>query len=215
MPTYTYKCGCGWEAEMFFKMLPSEKLQKGYPCPECGAMAERGIEPFLVGGTQHGGMEDAAAFAMQKTDIGGRQRPVFRDANGKVHEVKTATDIDKWRKSNQIGKPRMVEWKNPITGAKSWVAQRTVMKADPVSGEPADLGVVVRGAADIIPLDPNFTMPSESRTGRAMKNGVLVERDPAKIKSRIVDPETRKPMTMADLWGGPGGIPEGGALAGQ
>lgn len=194
---------------MFFKTLPSEKIQRGYPCPSCGKEAERGIESFMTVGTQHGGQEVAASFAMPQADIGGRMRPIRVDNNGQVHEVKTSKDIDAWMRDNQLGNPRMTEWKNPMTGRTSMVPMRTRMIADPVSGEPLDVGAVVRQSEKMIPLDKKEPpMPSFSKTGRPMKDGVLTETDPRKIKSRYVDPETRLPMTMADLWGGESGVPD-------
>lgn len=210
MPTYPYRCEEHGEFEIFFKSLPSEKLQKGHPCGECGKTATRLLAGFYQGGTQHSGMEQEVGLATSQTDIGGRMRPIYKDNNGQVHEIKSASDIDHWMKDNALGKPRMVSWRNPLTGKVDMVPQRTVMEPDPVTGEPLDKGVVLRESERIVPLGRrDAPMPGQSKTGRPMKDGVLVDRDPSKLKSRLIDPETRKPYSMADLWGDDRNIPEG------
>lgn len=205
MPCYDYKCPEHGEFDIFFKSLPSEKKQKEAPCPDCDAPSPRMLSRFYTNGTQHGGMEDAAAISMDVVDVGGRMRPAFRDNNGRLHEVKTSKDIDNWRGNNQLGRPRMVEWTNQKTGEKSWVPQRTKMQADPETGEQMDVGAIVKESEPLIPLDNNFSMPAQSRTGVPMdsKTGVskIMGRD---LEIPIPDPVTGKRSTkMSDMWGTP------------
>lgn len=209
MPCYDYRCAEHGEFDIFYKSLPSEKKQQEAPCPDCDAPSPRLLGRFYTTGTQHGGMEDAAAISMDVVDIGGRKRPAFRDNNGKLHEVKTSKDIDNWRRNNMLGRPRMVEWTNKKTGEKSWVPQRTKMVADPDTGEQMDVGSIVKDSEPLVPLDNNFSMPSESRTGVPIdsKTGVSKGRgiDPTLRHGvmPIPDPTTGKPMRMSDMWGSP------------
>lgn len=209
MPCYDYRCAEHGEFDIFFKSLPSEKKQKEAACPDCDAPSPRLLGRFYTTGTQHGGMEQVAETAMGAVDIGGRQRPAFRDNNGRLHEVKTSKDIDNWRRNNQLGRPRMVEWTNQKTGEKSWVPQRTKMVADPNTGEQMDVGSIVKDSEALIPLDNTFDMPAESRTGVPInsKTGVSVGigRDPVLRHGGTVipDPSTGKPMKMSDMWGAP------------
>lgn len=205
MPIYEFRCpNCG-DFDLMFKTLPSEKKQKEAICPECDTVSARLLSQFAPIGTQHGGMEDAAALSMDVVDVGGRMRPAFRDNNGKLHEVKTSKDIDNWRGNNQLGRPRMVEWTNRKTGEKSWVPQRTKMEADPETGEQIDVGAIVKDSEPLIPLDNNFSMPTQSRTGAPMdaKRGVsrALGQD---ISLPIPDPVTGKSHTkLSDMWGTP------------
>jgi len=206
MPAYGYRCEEHGEFEHFFKTLPSEAKQKSMPCPDCDKPGVRLLSNFMVNGTQHSGMEEVTSFAAPSADIGGRRRPVFRDNNGQVHEIKTSKDIDRWRTDNRLGPPRMVEWTNPITGTKSWVPQRIKMVAGP-DGEPLD-APVVREQGKIVPLDNHYEPPKESRNGVPFnKNGVSVLKgqDPGLRQHGrpVIDPTTGKPMKMSDLWGGP------------
>lgn len=209
MPLYGYKCEDHGEFDQFFKTLPSEAKQKSYPCPDCDKPSVRLLGQFYTTGTQHGGMEDAASMSMDLVDVGGRKRPAFRDNNGRLHEVKTSKDIDNWRRNNMLGRPRMVEWTNQKTGEKSWVPQRTKMVADPETGEQMDVGSIIKDSEPLIPLDNNFSMPSESKTGIPIdqKTGVSKARglDPVLRAGMtpIPDPATGKPMKMSDLWGSP------------
>ncbi len=209
MPCYDYKCPEHGEFDIFFKSLPSEKKQKEAPCPDCDAPSPRLLGRFFTTGTQHGGMEEAAGLSMDVVDIGGRQRPAFRDNNGRLHEVKSSKDIDMWRRNNQLGRPRMVEWTNQKTGEKSWVPMRTKMHADPDTGEQMDVGSIIKDSEPIVPLDNSFDMPSESRTGVPIdqKTGVskAIGRDPVLRHGATVipDPATGKPMKMSDMWGSP------------
>lgn len=206
MPCYDYKCPCGNEFDIFYKSLPSDKKQKEAPCPECDQPAQRLLGRFYTTGTQNGGMEDAAAVSMDVVDVGGRMRPAFRDNNGKLHEVKTSKDIDNWRRNNQLGRPRMVEWTNRKTGEKSWVPQRTRMEADPETGDQMDVGAIVKDSEALIPLDNDFNMPAESKTGVPIdaRSGVSKFKglDPT-IMGGVPDPVTGKPMKMSDMWGNP------------
>jgi len=210
---YEYECPTCGTFELFFKTLPAEFLQRSAKCPACAETSERIVSPFFVNGTQKSGIEKAGAFAMNKADIGGRARPVYTDNDGRTHEVTTSRDVDRWMKNNQLGSPKMTSWKNPVTGQSSMVPQRSVMKADPISGEPLDLGHVMRESERLIPLDPVIPyLPEVSKNGRPMKNGVLADKTET-LKSRMLDPETGKPFTMADLWGeGPKGTPENSAI---
>lgn len=208
MPCYDYKCPEHGVFDIFFKTLPSEKKQKEAACPDCDAPSPRLLGSFYTTGTQHGGMEEAAAVSMESVDIGGRRRPAFRDNNGQLHEVKTSSDIDMWRRNNQLGRPRMVEWTNRKTGDKSWVPMRTKMIPDPESGEPMDVGAIIKESEPIVPLD-HFDMPSESRTGVPLdpKTGIskALGVDPVLRHGAtpIPDPVTGKPMRMSDMWGTP------------
>lgn len=204
MPLYGYKCEEHGEFDQFFKTLPSEAKQKSYPCPDCDKPSIRLLGSFYTTGTQHGGMEDAAALSMDVVDVGGRMRPAFRDNNGRLHEVKSSKDIDNWRRNNQLGRPRMVEWTNQKTGEKSWVPKRTKMVADPETGEQMDVGSIVKDSEPLIPLDNTFTMPSESKTGIPIdsRTGVSKARG-VDVNTRIPDPVTGKPMRMSDMWGTP------------
>lgn len=206
MPAYDYRCDEHGEFEQFFKSLPSEAKQKSMPCPDCDKPAIRLLANFSVNGTQHSGMEDAAAFSTVGANVGGRKRPIFTDNNGKVHEIKTSADIDRWRRDNRLGSPRMVEWTNTITGAKSWVPQRVKMVAGS-DGEPIDCPVL-KEAAKIVPLDNYYEPKTESRNGVPFnKNGVSVlkDQDPGLMQHgrAVIDPQTGKKMKMSDLWGGP------------
>lgn len=209
MPLYGYRCAEHGDFDQFFKSLPSEAKQKSFPCPDCDQPAQRLLGQFYTTGTQHGGMEDAAAMSMDLVDVGGRKRPAFRDNNGRLHEVKTSKDIDNWRRNNMLGRPRMVEWTNQKTGEKSWVPQRTEMVADPETGEQMDVGSIVKDSEPLIPLDNTFNMPSESRTGVPIdsKTGVSKARGVDPILraglTPIPDPATGKPMKMSDMWGTP------------
>jgi predicted nucleic acid-binding Zn ribbon protein len=198
IPTYVFRCECGWGVEKHFKMLPSSAKQESTLCEECGKSAQRdiGAEGFYAVGGTNFEVQKAASFAMRKADVGGQLAPVFTDNNGQVHEVRNSRDIDVWRYNNGLGKPRMVEWRNRITGEKSYVPQRTVMKAGP-DGMPLDAGKVIRESEKLIPLDSHFEMPSESRTGRKLENGVLPKE--RKLVSKYIDPETGKRPTIDDL----------------
>jgi hypothetical protein len=156
-------------------------------------------------------MEEAAAFAMKKVNVGGRMRPAYMDENGQVHEVKTSTDLDRWMGNNQLGKPKMVEWRNPMTGEKSWVPKRTRMVADPTSGEVLEAFPIEKESAKLVPLDPgSFEMPRETPSGIPIDpaTGVAKVKDFKSVGVRhngqpLIDPETMKPMTLGDMWGGP------------
>lgn len=179
MPSYRYVCSCGWRVEKFFRTLPSEDKQIATPCEECGQTARRsfGDEGFFAVGGQHGGVEKAVGMAAQ-TDASGR--PVFRDENGKVHEIRSSRDVDSFQKHNALGLPRMVEWRNPVTGEKTWTQQRTRMVSDPVTGEvdEAKSGAIVRGPERLTPLDggDSWSPPSESVTGLPIVNGAIQPR---------------------------------------
>lgn len=180
VPIYSFKCpACETTKEVLFKTLPSHEKQTKSPCDNCDGVMVRdhGAEPIhVVGGTSFE-VQKAANFAMKKVDVGGRQAPAFKDANGKVHEVRNSGDIEKWMKSNQSGKPRMVEWTNSKTGEKSWVPQRTVMRAGP-DGMPLDAGVIIKESAKLIPLNKEYRIPSVDRkTGYRIDpvKGVVVQ----------------------------------------
>lgn len=216
MPTYQFKCGCGAVKAVLFRTLPPEAKQRSSVCEECGGAMERDFANegfYAVGGTN---FEVAAAAAFGAGHVDPTSGiPRFKDENGRVNEIRSSRDLDKWRTSNQLGKPRMVEWTNPVTGKTYHVPQRTIMKADPETGEPVDAGAVIRTSERLVPLDgpDEFTPPSESRTGRPIVNGVLKNQDPSEVKLGMVDPATGKPMTLGSLWGDDKGFGEGGAKA--
>lgn len=113
----------------------------------------------VIGGTSFE-VQKAGNFAMEKIDQGGRMVPVYKDANGKPHEVRNSRDLDKWQnRNNQLGQPRMVSWTNRITGETTMVPQRTIMHADPVTGEPMDKGSVVRESTKLVQLNNKFEIP--------------------------------------------------------
>ena len=135
-------------------------------------------EGFAVAGGTNFEIAKVGAMAMQKVDVGGRPTPAFKDENGKIHEVRNSRDIEKWMTSNQLGRPRMVEWVNPKTGEKSLTPQRSRMVADPKTGEPMDVGTVIREPERIVPLDKkDFVLPKENRkTGtRFNEKGVATD----------------------------------------
>ena len=161
-----------------------------------------GAEPFFaVGGTNF----DAANAAAFGARVGENGSPQFTDVNGKVHEIRSSKDVDLWRTTNAVGRPRLKEVKNPVTGERTWVPLTTGgVRFDPVTGEPETQGETIRESAKLVQLDnADPPMPSESRTGRPLKNGVLVNDDPV---SRHVDPVTGKRMKMSELWGGSEGF---------
>lgn len=181
MPIYSFKCPtCETTKEVLFKSLPPEKKQRESPCDNCDGVMVRdhSAEPIHVVGGTNFEVQKAGSFAMKKFDQGGRPAPAFKDANGQVHEVRNSRDMDKWMKSNQLGKPRMVEWYNAKTGTRTMVPQRTIMHADPVTGEPLDKGSVIREAAKLVPLNREFTIPSvDKQTGVRIdpRSGVTVK----------------------------------------
>lgn len=206
MPLYEYfckKCECNFEH--FYKSLPSEKKQKEAVCPDCDEIGGRVLSPFLQGNSQNSGIEKAMGNNAMTVDVGGRRVPAYRDANGKLHEVKSEADIRHWQRSNQYGTPRMVNWRNPKTGETSLVPLRVKMIADPVSGEPID-APVVRESVELVPVD-DFQMPSRTKNDIPLdpKTGTV---DWSKIgqcrvpgTQGLVDPDTHKPMTMGGVWG--------------
>lgn len=212
MPLYGYRCEEHGYFEQLFKTLPSEKKQKEFPCPECDVPSVRLLDSFSVGNTQSSGIEKAMGRNALTIDVGGRKVPAYKDANGQLHEVRRMGDIEHWQKSNQSGASRMVQWKNPITGETTWEPQRIKMVAGP-DGMPLDLPTV-KESVKMVPLD-HFEMPTETRTGIPIdpKTGIpkVKAADLAKAPigppgRRLVDPESGKPMTLGDMWGGePGG----------
>jgi len=208
MPTYRFACSCGSVKEVFFKSLPSPEKQVRSVCEECGKAMGRDYanEGFAVNGGTNFSIAGEMGKQLTSAVVGGREAPVFRDNNGQVHEIRGVSDVARWTKDNQLGRPRMVEWRNPVTGAKSWVAKRTVMQADPVTGEVQDRGTVVRGSEPMVELGP-VVIPSEDTAGRPMVNGVKRPIDP-RTPVGPVDPTTGRRMTFGDLWKG-GGVPQG------
>jgi hypothetical protein len=162
MPEYVFECKCGSIKHLLFKSVPSESRRNSSVCDECGGVMERnyGKEGFYATGGTNFEIQKVGSFAMTKVDQGGRKVPVFKDANGRVHEVRNSSDIRNWQKNNQSGSPRMVEWRNPKTGEKTWVPQRTIMHADPVTGEPMDKGSVIRESAKLVQLNNNWSPPT-------------------------------------------------------
>lgn len=164
MPEYVFVCACGSIKHLFFKSIPPTAKQQSAKCDECDADMTRDYAAntfYAVGGTNFE-VQKTANFAMEKTDQGGRQVPVYKDANGKTQEVRNSKDIEKWMKSNQSGSPRMTEWTNTKTGEKSWVPQRTVMKAGP-DGMPLDAGIIIKESAKLVPLNHEYRIPSVDR----------------------------------------------------
>lgn len=205
MPLYEYGCPkCENNFEIFYKSLPSEKKQQEAPCPDCDTVGKRLVSPFLTGGTQSGGIEKAMGNNALTIDVGGRKVPAYQDANGKLHEVKNVRDMDRWQVSNQLGKARMVQWKNQKTGETTWEPQRVRMIAGP-DGMPLDLPTV-KESVDLVPID-HFEMPSETKSGIPLdpKTGTPKIRDVSKIPvpgtRGMIDPATGKPMTMGSVWG--------------
>lgn len=73
------------------------------------------------------------------------------------------------------------------------------MKSDPTTGELLDAGTTVRESANMVQLDDNFNMPTVSKSGRPMENGVL--KKTGTLKSRLIDPETGQRVTFDNMWG--------------
>lgn len=214
MPLYEYGCPkCENNFEIFYKSLPSEKKQQEAPCPDCDTVGKRLISPFLTSNTSSSGIEKAMGNNAMTVNVGGRPMPAYQDANGQVHEFKSISDVKHWQKSNQYGKPRMVEWTNPKTGERSLVPQRIRMIADPISGEPLDMPTV-KESVKMVEVD-SFTMPTETRTGIPIdpKTGTpkvtaaQMQNAPfAPGGRRLMDPESGRPMTLGNMWGSePGG----------
>ena len=204
MPSYAFACAaCGYQTVKTYKSLPSEAKQTSAPCDECDKPMARdfGGERFYARGGQHSGMEAAVQFSLQKDSMG---RPIYTDENGRVKEIRTSSDIDAWTRHNAVGLPRMTEVRNPITGRKMTVAQRERMVLDPATGEvdEGESGSVVRGPERLVPLDggSEAAIPAESITGLPIVNGAMNR--PEKRALGFLDPETQKPMTTDDLWGG-------------
>ena len=180
MPIYSYRCErCDLSKEVLWKSLPSEAKQKASVCEDCGGKMPRQYDSFEVVGGTNFEVQKAANFAMEKVDQGGRKVPVYKDANGRVHEVRNSKDLDRWQnKDNQLGTPRMIKWYNPLTGETTMVPQRTIMHADPTTGEPMDKGSVVRESVKLIPLSKQFTIPTvDKQTGQRIdpRRGVTVK----------------------------------------
>lgn len=137
-------------------------------------------------------------------------RPIYRDMNGRVKEVRTAKDVDSFTQNlgqNPFAKPRMVEFVNPVTGRKTWEPDRVGgLHPNPVTGEPIEKGQIIRERQQLVPLgriEGEYVPPSFAPNGMPLKDGIL-QQVPAEKKSLgIIDPATGKPMTMADCWGGP------------
>lgn len=200
MPTYAFHCSCGSKAEIFFKSLPSEEKQKHAPCQECGRKMYRDHaqeEFFAVGGTNFD-VQKAAMMAVPKEDQGGRLVPVYTDANGKKQEIRNSKDIDNWTVSNRLGTPQMVPWKNRITGETRYVPKRTIMKADPTTGEPADAGAVIREPAKLVPLPNHLDIPHESRTGRPLRTDGSLDKS-RKMYAAEINPKTGKRSSIDEL----------------
>lgn len=209
MPLYEYVCNeCG-NFEHFFKSLPSEAKQTSMPCPDCDKPGKRLLSTFLTGNTQSSGIEKAMGNNALTIDVGGRPMPAFRDANGNLHEVRRMEDIKFWKKSNQNGFPRMVEWTNRKTGEKSMVPMRQHMEADPATGEPLEplLGnnPIIKESVEMVEI-PTFEMPTHTKNDVPLNSKGVVEWD--KIKKvpvpgtrGLIDPSTQRPMTMGDVWG--------------
>lgn len=210
MPEYEYLCTgeCACNFSIFYKSLPSEKKQKEAVCPDCDAVGKRVLSQFLMGGTQNSSFEKLMGNNAETVDVGGRKMPAFRDANGKLHEVRTMGDMKLYQKSNQYGTPRMVSWRNHITGETSMVPQRVKMIADPVSGEPMD-APTIKESVELVPID-HFEIPSETKSGIPLdpKTGTPKVRDISKLPipgtKGVIDPQTGQPMTMGTFWGSEG-----------
>lgn len=205
MPIYEYFCKqCDCNFEHLYKTLPSEKKQKEAACPDCDQIGQRVLSQFSAGNTQSSGIEKAMGNNALTIDVGGRPMPAFKDANGKLHEVRRMEDIARWQVSNQLGKSRMVEWTNPKTGEKSWEPQRVKMIAGP-DGMPLDLPTI-KESVPLVPID-HFEMPSETKSGIPLdpKTGTPKLRDVSKLPvpgtRGLIDPQTGKPMTMGSVWG--------------
>lgn len=200
MPTYEFECSTHGRFPIFFKAIPSERKQKEGLCPDCDLVSPRIPSAFAVTGGALPAMEKITGSS---TDESGR--PYFKDVNGRVQEIRSSKDIDKWCSTNALGAPRMVEYRNPKTGVKSWEALREGgIKSHPQTGEPLD-GPVVRSSERLVPLDggqSEYVPPSESRGGIPLDNGLLTKKpEEIPVMGGLLDPETKKPMTLKDCWG--------------
>ena len=162
MPSYAYRCECGASKVVFYPALPSEAKQAATSCDVCDKQAKRslGDEGFFAVGGQNGGVEKAVGMAAERDASG---RPIFRDPNGQVHEIRTSRDVDSFTKHNAVGPPEM-EWRrNAETGE---------TEAVPVKRN----GQIVRKSEHLTPLDGGYewTPPSEASTGRPIKNLSLI-----------------------------------------
>lgn len=187
MPEYVFECPCGSIKHLVFKSLPPESKRNSSTCDECGKAMTRniGAEGFYATGGTNFDSQKTAAMAMRKADQGGRPIPVYQDVNGRTQEVKSVRDIDKWAKNNNLGKPRMVEWANPKTGEKTWVPQRTIMHADPVTGEPLDKGSVIRESTQMVALNRKFSIPTVDKQTQYRidpRTGVTIKQEPKPLR---------------------------------
>lgn len=214
MPSYSYSCAaCGLETVKRYTAVPPEEKRKSTPC-ECGAVALRDyatdITSVGVTGGQKGGIEKEVGFSMEKDSSG---RPIYRDLNGKVHEIRSSKDVDAWSQNlgqNPFAKPRMVQYRNPITGVTTWEPSRVGgLRPHPVTGEPLEHGQIIREKEALIPLgrvEGEYVPPSCAPNGVPLVNGVLPQVANDRKPLGLLDPVTGKPMTMADCWGDESGI---------
>lgn len=168
MPAYMYICRwCAWEAEEFWKTLP-EKPEAPIRCRACGKDADRNYakEGFFTGNAKSEGFEGMSVVA--KTVNG---RGYVMDANNRPKEVRTFRDVEKYvTKDNHLGRPKMVQRRNGVTGAKEYVPMRD------------SNGTIQRDSERLIPLGNSPERgATTSRQGLdekgAMKPKIL--RDPA------------------------------------
>src|SRR3990167_8436450 len=211
MPSYSFRCACGWEIVKRFTCIPSDAKRESTPCEECGNTAARDYDADLksvsTNGGQKGTIENEVAFGMEKDPSNGR--PIFRDVNGRVHEVRSSTDVEAFKatSANAFAKPRMVKFRNPITGRTSYEPDRVGgLRPHPVTGEPVETGAILREHQKLVELGPirgEYVPPSHTATGIPVDPSTLALRDiPADQKRLgILDPVTGKPLTMADCWG--------------
>lgn len=149
-------------------------------------------------------VEAQQALAFEKDSNG---RPIYKDVNGKTHEIRTTADIEAFKQTgaSPMARPRMQEYRNPITGRTSWEPSRAGgLKPHPVTGEPMEIGPVLREHEKMIDMGTvsgEFIPPSHTQTGIPIDpvRGVAAV-NPADRPLGIIDPETKKPMKASDMW---------------
>ena len=166
MPSYAYRCECGASKVVFYPTLPSEAKQNAAACDVCDKQAKRSIadEGFFAVGGQNGGVEKAVGMAAERDAANGR--PIYHDENGKIHEIRSSKDIDSFSRHNALGRT--------IYTDKLVRDKDGTMVPAPARGAN---GQVLRESEQLTPLDGGgeWTPPSETATGRPIKNGAIVQ----------------------------------------
>lgn len=202
MPTYAFRCPCGEEFDTFLKSVPKREVRDA-ECASCGERAPRDREREIREGdvaplnaASSSSVERTMAVAARVED----GRTVYTDANGRTQAVRTAADVDRWmRGDNQLGKPRMREVVNPVTGKKVWATERKGGIKFDATGEQLDTGPVLRESAKLVQLKGQA--PMRTTTGAPLNARGVLARNPADMPLTAPDPITGRRLTVRDCWG--------------